>query len=292
MLVLNFNKSIVISPFFWGCRIVFIFFLSSLSFSQTTFYLQPLSNSKNSISFIAKEETGGVKTGFFENDYFFGTHTVTYNARVVRRNSLNLGIGIGITLNESENLQFEWTQDKASFLINSNYRTYFNDYNYNVKITYHRAIHRVGLNYSKIRFTQDGKRKFLQYSFGCGAFLNFNQYSDVHVDQPTGNIYLTPTLQLSSLYIQPLKEKKINAYLKFGLEGDVRFRKKYFFTTSAFYIQGFGKIARIEHVHKYKQNGELFILPIGLESRGSGIYFQLSRRFQVYPIKKKVKLEK
>jgi hypothetical protein len=53
------------------------------------------------------------------------------------------------------------------------------------------------------------------------------------------------------------------------------------------YVQGFGKISRIEFVHEYNLNGAFVYNGIGLMSRGSGFYWGINRRLQVYPWKKK-----
>jgi hypothetical protein len=66
-------------------------------------------------------------------------------------------------------------------------------------------------------------------------------------------------------------------------------KNKYIATFNVNYNQGFGVISRVEYVHEYKLNGLLVYDGTGLMSRGSGLYWGIKRRFQVYPKKNKIK---
>jgi len=77
-------------------------------------------------------------------------------------------------------------------------------------------------------------------------------------------------------------------FLSLGISSDIYFKEKHLFSTSLIYTQGFKVLENTSHTVKVSQTG----MPnkeylYDTFSRGSGFQFQISRRLQFYPWKKK-----
>jgi len=81
---------------------------------------------------------------------------------------------------------------------------------------------------------------------------------------------------------------KFSMFLSLGISSDIYFNEKYLFSTSLIYSQGFKTLEKTIHTVKVSQigmpNREYLYYTY---SRGSGFQFQISRRLQFYPWKKK-----
>ncbi len=120
---------------------------------------------------------------------------------------------------------------------------------------------------------------------GLGCYINTNSWTTTFPF--SFNTPLNPNGDLLLLaYIQPFEERRINGLLKLGLSNDFYIKKNYWFSLNAYYIQGFGTASRIEFVHEYLLNSEVVKSGVGLMSRGSGFYFEISRRFKIFTLKK------
>jgi hypothetical protein len=90
---------------------------------------------------------------------------------------------------------------------------------------------------------------------------------------------------------------KTSVLFGIGLKGDIGFKTKkkehYLFSLEAFMRQGTRFIMFSSHEQIIEDNNKQIGFINGLGTRGSGIYFQISRKFQLYPWRpnKKTKLE-
>lgn len=256
------------------------------SHAQMKFFITPNFNFKTAIAFVDPASLNTSENHLFENQMFYMPYAVSESARVIKHPAFNMGLGIAMSYkNDTRMIQFLWSQDVARFRTRSSFRSYSANTYSGYGISYYGIkLNRLTVNYShKISKKETVIRPW--FSFGLGAFINTNGFTDVFASDwnmplaPNGDILLRT-------YLQPFEEKRVNAFIKVGIENDLYLFKKYFFSVNAYFIQGFGKISRVEYVHEYLFNNELVFNRIGLMSRGSGFYWEVSRRFQVFPIKK------
>jgi len=151
--------------------------------------------------------------------------------------------------------------------------------------------HRVFLDFSQQLFTNSNLKNdfFLHYTtsimFG-ETFLKyiFNEYDSYE--------YLNGG-KLKGYGETVIYNGKPSFMLGAGLTTDYylgfKGNKTYLFSFGVFYNHGFKVISSYDLSFLIEDNGNLFHLNYGAQSRGSGIYFELSRRFQLYPWKKRSK---
>lgn len=275
--------------------VAFVFFgvLLNCNFalSQLKFFIEPTYNAKIGFAFLdPNDNQSGVKNPF-QNQKIYYPLVVSESARIIQNFSLNIGLCGGFFFNDDKNkIKFEWSQDKASFRTHSNHRPYFGDYSA-TGIIYHYYMNRFNVNVSQ-KISQKNGFMSSWLSLGVGSFVNINKFGGIGANWNYENLYLLLTTELRSVYIESPPQKRINAFLRFGFENDFKFHNKYLLSFRIDYIQGLTKVAHVVYGHEYLINNETIHYRSKLWSRGSGIYFQLSRRFQVYPVKKKVKLDK
>jgi hypothetical protein len=83
--------------------------------------------------------------------------------------------------------------------------------------------------------------------------------------------------------------RKISTLFHFGFTDEVMYKEKYLFSASLFYTQGTGITAFTHTDLVYSSASENATYKYDSFSRGSGITFSISRRFQIYPHKKRIK---
>jgi hypothetical protein len=269
----------------------FVFlFLTIKSHSQNKFFVSPELSFKTSIAFVDPANMNNNLKNIFENQSFYKPYAVAYSARVVKHQFPIYGLSVGIIYkNESRSMKFSYSKDIIGFRAYSSFRPYYSEIHSGYVVNYYGAIgsHRFLIDYGlKI----PNKNKFTQNWFTIGAGININRNRWTGIFAQGWNMQLSPNGdELLETYIRPFEENKENVCLKFGFESDLYLKNKYIASFNAHYIQGFGVISRVEYVHEYKLNGLLVYDGTGLMSRGSGLYWGIKRRFQVYPKKNKIK---
>lgn len=243
-----------------------------------------MARGKIGISNVASESYFSNEKKSLEHQMVYMPYTISYSSRVIKRPTVDFGIGFGlISKNNFNKFHLSWNRDQSSYEI----MTYFRSYN-NVS---HNGFY--GLLRRKYqRFSLDYSTKVLKkatfvstwLNIGLGIALNNNSIMNNNIEWFSNNV-VAPNVILNETYIQAFKEHKINTSFQIGLENDINIRKKYFLTLNLLYIQGFGELSRVDYVHSYTKNNVIELYRAGLTSKGSGLYLGISRRFQVFPKK-------
>jgi hypothetical protein len=222
---------------------------------------------------------------FLENQFISKPYAITYSARVIKHQTAVYGLSIGyIYKNNTRFLKLSYTKDIASFRTFSHFRSYSEPSYYGMTVNYygvgfHRFLTEYGLKIPN-------KSKNVQSWFSIGAGININRNRWTGLFPFSWNVPLSPNGdELLRTYIRTFEENRVNAFLKIGFDHDLYLKNKYIFSLKFQYIQGFGIISRVEYVHEYNLNGAFVYDGTGLMSRGSGFYWGINRRFQVYPWK-------
>ena len=273
----------------FGLYICVFMFLTKNSYSQNKFFISPELSFKTSIAFVDPANINNNLKNIFENQAFYKPYAVAYSARVVKHQFQIYGLTAGYMYkNDTRFLKFSYAKDISSFRAYSSFRPYNYDTHSGYEVNYYGiGFHRLLIDYGLKIST---KTKFIQTWFTIGAGININRNRWTGIFSQEWNMQLSPNGdELLQTYIRPFEENRENICLIIGLESDLYLKNKYIATFNVNYNQGFGVISRVEYVHEYKLNGLLVYDGTGLMSRGSGLYWGIKRRFQVYPKKNKIK---
>ena len=82
---------------------------------------------------------------------------------------------------------------------------------------------------------------------------------------------------------------RFSGYLAIGFYTDILIKQKYILSASLTYLQGFKFMEYSVHRYHVIDNNIEKRFDYTSASRGSGLYLQISRKFQLYPLKKKKK---
>ena len=239
------------------------------------------------MAFVDPNDLNNNLNNILENQFFYQPYCVAYSSRIIKHQSFCYGLSAGYTFKRDSRLvQLSYNNDVANFRAFSSFRPY-NDPTYSGwGLNYYgTGLHRFMLNYS---FKLTKKPSFVQswFTFGLGTFINKNTWTGIFpwswdmTLNPNGDMLLRT-------YLQPFKETQVNGVLKVGVENDLFVKGKYLFSINASYVQGLGTISRVEFVHEYILNGQFVHHGTGLMSRGSGFYWEITRKIQAFP--KKIK---
>lgn len=255
-------------------------------YGQIKFFINPHVTFKTAFAFVDPASLNNNEKNIFENQFVYMPYAVTHSARFIKHPTFNYGISVGASYkNDTRRIHFSIYRDVANFRIMSYFRPYYDDINAGFGLSYYGVkIHRLTLNYSH---KLSKNNSFLQtwLSFGIGSFINTNGFTGTFpVDW---GMWVAPNALLGKTYLQPFDERRLNGCIKLGFENDLFLKNKYLFSLNAYYTQGFGIISRVEYVHEYVIDNQSVISRPGLMSRGSGFYFEISRRFKVYSLDKK-----
>lgn len=270
----------------------FYFFLlfSHKCHSQNKFFICPELYFKTAAAFVDPANLYNNEKNIFENQSFYKPYSVAYSSRIVKHQFPIYGLSAGfIYKNDSRSIRFSYNKDILGFRAYSSFRPYYSEIHSGYEVNYYGAIgsHRFLIDYSmKI----SNKNKFIQtwLTFGIGLNVNRNRWTGIFTQQ--WNMELNPNGdQLLSTYLKPFEENRENLSIKIGFESDLNLKNMYIATINFHYIQGFGVLSRVEYVHEYKLNGSFVYDGTGIMSRGSGLFWGFTRKFQIYPRRNKIK---
>ena len=177
-----------------------------------------------------------------------------------------------------------YNRDKVSYKTRSYFRSYDDLSLYGLGLYLEPQIHRISLNAAK---QIKSKTQFLdmRVSGSFGLMLFRNPYERIDAVERF-DVYLTPETRLDSIFLQPNPTFKTAPFAKIGFEVDFKTKKSYLFSLNAYFIQGFSEINSVYFRQHYTTFGVQEVNTIRLMSRGSGFYFEISRRIGVYTINK------
>lgn len=273
------------------------------AFSQTTFFISPLINYKVQLSSYSVHQYFGT----YYSEYTYLGHQnpyYTFKAKKISgRPSINIGIRAGLTLANKKHLVYlEWSQDEAGTMSKTTSLQTPNYYGApNLIPTY--PVYTNGTRYFQSGFAYD------RLSLGYGIRLTkektltkiyfITDFSIIFGGKNRATWYyeMDSTANTSTYYYNDAKEvsTEITAYhwgrtsalLGIGIKTDIgaKFKGKehYLFSLEVNYRQGFQPIGGSISTTHIEDNGKIIAFANELITKGSGIYFQISRKFQLYP---------
>jgi hypothetical protein len=258
-------------------------------YSQNKFYITPELSFKTSIAFVDPSDLNNNERNYLENQSFYKPYSIGYSARVVKHQFQVYGLAAGyLYKNNTRFLKFSYSKDISSYRVYSFFRPYSYETHAGYAVNYYGiGFHRLLIDYG---FKIPNNSKYFHSWFSIGVGLNINRNRWTGIFSQGWDIQLSPNGdELLQTYIRPFEENKVNTCLKIGFDHDLYLKDNYIFSLNFKYIQGFGIISRVEYVHEYNLNGSFVYDGTGLMSRGSGFYWGINRRIQVYPWKTRAK---
>jgi len=270
-------------------------------FAQRTFYIRPKIEEKSyqtTTNFF-----NFTKSSLFNKNLSFDLISNPYTEVSVSPISFltvyNIGFNAGVVFSYGDLLEVGWNQDATSTRFNSftpispaNDNRYGGFRNEFASLIFN---NRFELLYYKRRKVRDQKRLHLQNSYyilGSGFKYNGNALNQDDPSPEFDDYFLAGGGDYDDISINI--EHRVNAINKFsmflslGLSSDIYFNEKYLFSSSLIYTQGFKTIESTTHKVIVEQTGvptKEYVYHTF--SRGSGFQFQISRRLQFYPWKKR-----
>lgn len=269
--------------------------------AQSTFFVTPLINYKIEFCSYPSDQRFG---NLYSEQSFFGIQNPYYSFEAKKastRPAINIGLRVGASFRGHKHiLHLEWSQDGAGTMGKTSQLTTTNlegsnivpEYsNYINGIGYYQtgfAYNRISLAYG-VRLTQE---KYL-----CKLYLT-TDFSTVFGDENSMNKYYEQSPTSTSVYYHNNAKHlstEINSYhfgvvsslIGIGVKGDIGVKIKdkslYLFSAEVNYRQGFKVIGSSLHTTRILDNNEVIGFSNELVTKGSGVYFQISRNIQLYP---------
>lgn len=277
-------------------------FVSALH-SQTSFFVAPIIGKKilsNSMTLPGLFSGGFNYTNqTMDNPYFqFGNKVLS------TRPAINWGLGLGININSNKHLfKIELSQDEVGGMAEVSTLSAYNPFPDQIQAThyshttfFHQSSHlvtRLSLGYNYLITKKSNKCKMYLNSdvsllFGRSQSQVW-EYGDTN---ELGAFVLYNDAEIRKFYYGSSFGGQ-TLMLGIGLSSDLGFKIhnkwRYIFSFNVLYRQGFKTVQSSGYNWYIRDTGENFVINYGTSSKGSGIYFELSRRFQFYPVKKRIK---
>lgn len=274
--------------------ICFLLFGYSLN-AQVSFYLLPTINMKTQHSFFGNNNFTE-KYSELSNKYF----TFRNDKLHFDRNNINFGINVGLKLKNKHFFEFGYSTDNSGVAVGVVAQSYMNTYQDTEGDFYNSAsstYSQTGSSFSRISFNYaylfyKNKNKTLQARFVGGLGLlhkssvnrKKNKYHVDYIPHFTHGQISTDVF-ITEHYSRVTNIWRNSFYLNFGLGLDFYTKKAntYLFSFDVTYHQGTRAVQIDDNFIKVVDTGDELNFHYRVGSRASGIYFTLSRRFQVYP---------
>jgi hypothetical protein len=272
---------------------VVVFLLLSLghySNAQVAFYFKP------NFSFKICKGNSNVKLQdnipFAPNPYF-----QLYNYGMYFSKNLNLGLNVGVNLKKNHFFEIGISTDHTGtatsvlthnvpfFDSTSTQLNQWNNYNFQ---RFNYPYLRLSLEYQNQIFTT--KNKVLSLKIILGSGLLFNQNVNIKkgkIATYTNNAFeigeIKPGIFITEHIITGTASKRLSPYISIGIGADLyTMKRKYLFSFDLNYLIGTYIMIYQRHEISVFDNNQKTVYTYNMNSRGTGIYFQLSRRLQFY----------
>jgi len=279
---------------------VLFMMLGSTLYSQVSFYLRPTVNMKtNQGNIWSHNWRNPPEYKTMTNEYF----SITTGKMYFDKNQINLGLHFGVRLKDRHFFELGFSGDNSGIKTQAGgHRWSIDSYTSSpsppiVRTGGSHNLIEIGSPFTRISFTYNNlvwknTSKTIQLRSVVGFGSMFNQY----VNRKKG-IFVTQThsaFQLNNIdsnifnteyTITSTQAWRNSFYLNLGLGVDFYTKKKnkYLFSFDIFYLQGTKNVQIGHHRIKIDDNGKDVNFLYTFSSRGSGFYFTLSRRLQIYP---------
>ncbi len=293
--------------------VIFFFCLFGYCFTQTSYYFKPtldnkiyIGNADNLLGGLHAIESSPDNNSFLENQYF-----KAINIKFSSRACYNFGLYFGISLKNKKHLiEFGFTQDATGTQFKNQFMEYkvvskndtlIEQYSKN-QLVFASSLFtfRYHLQYG-LRLNKSQNNRVVTYAIIGGGIIQNKSYpgqeeiessniGPAYSQEFAGNFYLDEDTYIYKMDNYGFATDKFSGYLNIGISTDFYTKKgRQMFSASLFYLQGFKPIELSYHDTYIMDNTENKLISYRTTSNGSGIYFQISRRFQFSPWPARIK---
>lgn len=276
-------------------------------FAQTSYYLKPtldnkiyIGNADNLFGGLHVIENSPDNNSFLENQYF-----KAINIKFSSRACYNFGLHFGISLKNKKHLiELGFTQDATG----TQFKNQFMEYkivSVNGTLTKQFSqdqlvsassffTFRYHLQYG-LKLNNSQSSHFVVYTLIGGGIIQNRGYPSpeeieslnidpAYTQEFVGNLYLNENTYIYKMSNYGYAINRFSGYFNVGVSTDIYTKKgQQIFSVSFFYLHGIKQIELSYHDTYIKDNNENVMISYRTTSNGSGIYLQISRKFQFYP---------
>lgn len=280
--------------------ILLFLIIGNVLHSQLTFYIAPEIYTKTNTSSLHINPFNTSLPSKNQYDIHQNEIFMFTNNRNQFDGEINLGIKAGVKYKKNyfeigftsdhTSISHTTTSHSISNVINSPDVSPIYTYSNVTYILGSRTYYKFSLDYNRL-FWQD-KNKVFSLSFGLGTGVLFNKYINKkknEFDIQTYDIPVpegTPNQHIKSHILNSYGRNRFAFYLK--LNSEVSFSTKKgveLFSINISYLKSLNYTQYNQHIFTVYDYGDIYKYMIFQYSRGSGFYFQISRKFQLYPWK-------
>lgn len=265
-------------------------------YSQSKFFIRPTFESKGYVGTTDNSLTDGL---IFNNKIANNSYFQANNQLVSLRSITYIGLSVGININNKHSIEFGWSQDGTGSswrdrmmtwdTLSTGLQTFSNNSTVSKS---HIHYQKLLINY-QLSFKNSDKKTNFGVTTAVGLLFNPNKKKNTPAPSIIYGSYSSPESQtfLDENIFLTYKENEAFAFsrysflLSLGFFSDIYIKNKYLFSTSISYLQSFNYMEYSTHHYMVNDNGTEKRLDYTSASRGSGVYFQISRKFQLYPRK-------
>lgn len=273
-------------------------FLPTLGLNaQTSFYIRPTVNMKTQQSFFGNNRASENYSEYSNNYFTFRNDRYFFD-----RNTINFGLNAGVEYKKKHFFEFGYSIDNSGVAVGVKAQSYMNNFQDTEGLFYNSAgstysqtgssFSRISFSYSTVFYKNRNNTFNGRLLGGIGLFHNTSvnrkkNIYDVNYESHFTNGQIAEDLFITEHYSRISNYWKNSFYLNLGVGGDFYTKKnhKYLFSFDLSYLQGTRPIQIDDNFISVQDQGDVMNFHYRVSSRGSGIYFTLSHRFQVYPWK-------
>jgi hypothetical protein len=263
-------------------------------YSQTILYVKPSIENK---IFIGNRSYGIFDPFITKNRPFNNPYIDIWNNKFFTAPVLNLGLSLGLSLKDKHFIELMFSNDAAGNRLDMEFLSLGGSSEFEKIYLQSRAYrlgginyHRFGINY-QYKISDNFKKSNFGISTGVGLLYNPNvkfprgpypiitewgTYLDGTPDK------LTPNLTFESIETNQYAVSRWGGFMLLGLYGDLYISKKYLFSMNIYYLQSLRLMEITTNKLVFEDNGVIKTFTYYSNSRGSGIYLQLSRRINLW----------
>jgi hypothetical protein len=277
---------------------LFVLFLTfgNTLYSQMSFYLRPTVNMKTNQSHFFGDRISRPIYHTVANEYF----SISADKSYFDGGNINLGIHVGAKIKEKHFFELGYSGDNSGVKTQAGGHswTYDSDFSPAIPVisggnhvgsTFGKPFTRLSFTYNSVLYKNSTNTLHVRGTVGFGSL--FNRFVDRKKlifdveEHPSFTMLLDSNVYNTQYIITSVNPWRHSPYLNLGLGFDFysKNRHKYLFSFDLFYLQGTRNVQVDTHRIWIEDHGEEKIFRYLFMSKGSGIYFTLSRRIQVYP---------
>lgn len=272
-------------------------------YAQLSFYVRPTLNMKTQQSFFGNNRASENYSEYSNNYFTFRNDRYFFD-----RNTINFGLNAGVEYKKKHFFEFGYSIDNSGVAVGVKAQSYMNNFQDTEGLFYNSAgstysqtgssFSRISFSYSTVFYKNRNNTFNGRLLGGIGLFHNTSvnrkkNIYDVNYESHFTNGQIAEDVFITEHYSRISNYWRNSLYLNLGVGGDFYTKKnhKYLFSFDLSYLQGTRPIQIDDNFISVQDQGDVLDFHYRVSSRGSGVYFTLSRRFQVYPWKgnKKIK---